>query len=60
MHTKNKFLWPAQYHWLTHVSTPDEVGVLGETELLQLILTQLVDLATEMLLDLMDVEVTVG
>lgn len=42
------------------MSTPEEVRILGETELLQLILTQLVDLATEMLLDLMDVEVTVG
>ena len=53
-------IWPAQYHWLTHVSTPEEVGVLGETKLLQLILTQLVGLTIKMLLDLMEVEITVG
>ena len=57
MHTKNKFLWSAQYHWLTHVSTPEEVGVLGETELLQLLLTQLVNLTTKMLLDLMEMKI---
>jgi hypothetical protein len=41
-------------NWLTHVSTPEEVRVLGETELLQLLLAHLVELTTKMLLDLLE------
>lgn len=37
---------------MTHMSTPKELGVLGQIEFFQFLLTELIDLSTEVLLDL--------